>query len=100
MKNKSQVEWKTILRDQEASGQSASAYCRAQGINIKTFSNQKRKCHQQPIESGFIPVAIQGDNMPPPKKPGLILKHRNSILDFAELPASEWLAQLLLNANA
>lgn len=99
MKAKNELEWKTILRDQVASGQTASAYCREQGINIKTFSNHKRKCRQQPIENGFIPVAIQNNKSLPLKHAGLTLNHCNSVLEFAELPASDWLAQLLINAN-
>jgi hypothetical protein len=104
MKSKSQAEWKVILREQEGSGQSASVYCRAKGINVKTFSNQKRKCYQSTNASGFLPVVIQSSKSTSHQQscmtqPCLILKHRNITLDFVELPASEWLAQLLVNAS-
>ena len=46
--------WRSIFADQEASGESGKAYCRANGIAYSTFNywRGKLKRRQRPAESG------------------------------------------------
>ena len=52
--NKKIDDWRSIFADQEASGESQKAYCRAKGIAYSTFSYWRRKLknRQRPLESG------------------------------------------------
>ena len=52
--NKKIDDWRSIFADQEASGESQKAYCRAKGIAYSTFGCRRRKLkdRQKPLESG------------------------------------------------
>ena len=52
--NKKIDDWRSIFADQEASGESGRAYCRAKGITYSTFGywRGKLKNRQRPPESG------------------------------------------------
>ena len=52
--NKKIDDWRSIFAEQEASGESGKAYCRARGIAYSTFGYWRRKLknRQRPLESG------------------------------------------------
>ena len=52
--NKKIDDWRSIFAEQEASGESGRAYCRAKGIAYSTFGCRrgKLKNRQRPLESG------------------------------------------------
>ena len=86
--------WKNHIEAWQSSGLSQAAYCRQQGLNAQSFSNQlhafRSQCPTKP--QALIPVQIQH---PQPEMMTLqfVQGHR------LELPASisaQWLAELLL----
>ena len=52
--NKRIDDWRSIFAEQEASGESQNAYCRAKGIAYSTFGYWRRKLknRQKPAENG------------------------------------------------
>ena len=66
MVRRSQAQWRELIREQEASGLNAAAFCRARGICTNYFNLRRR----QQLSSGaasddtaalsaFVPVAVQ-----------------------------------------
>ena len=54
-----QAQWRTLIDEQAASGQTAMAFCAERGINNKYFSTRKKQLLTQSTESRFVTVTTK-----------------------------------------
>ena len=66
MTRRSQAQWRELFREQDGSGLSAAAFCRARGVCPKYFSLRRRQLSSGAVPediaattSAFVPVAVQ-----------------------------------------
>lgn len=91
-KYRSLDDWRAIIEQQEASGESVVAFCEQQGISPKYFWNRRRAVRGADQTDGFVAVA-------PPKRneaeAQVIVSWRDARVTLpASLPPT-WLAELL-----
>lgn len=100
MARRTPQQWKKLIDQQAASGQTATAFCAARGINNKYFSLQKNKLvaeNRKPakkIDSKFIAVSTQPLSSP------VISLHIGAVQ--LRVPADstpQWLAALIRELN-
>ena len=100
MARRTPQQWKKLIDQQAASGQTATAFCVARGINNKYFSLQKNKLvaeNRKPakkIDSKFIAVSTQPLSSP------VISLHIGAVQ--LRVPADstpQWLAALIRELN-
>jgi hypothetical protein len=100
MARRTPQQWQKLIDQQAASGQTATAFCAARGINHKYFSLQKNKLvaeNRKPakkIDSKFIAVATHALSSP------VISLHIGAVQLRvpADAPA-QWLAALIRELN-
>lgn len=51
-----QAQWRALIDEQAASGQTAMAFCAERGIDNKYFSTRKKQLAAQPAESDFVAI--------------------------------------------
>jgi hypothetical protein len=51
-----QAQWRTLIDEQSASGQTAMAFCAERGIDNKYFSTRKKQLMTQSTESRFVAI--------------------------------------------
>ncbi len=85
-----QAQWRALIEEHAASGQTARAFCAERGIDNKYFSTRKNLLAKSPAESCFVAVAA---------KP---LEHQSIQLHIGaaqlRIPASvspQWLADVI-----
>ena len=54
-----QAQWRALIDEQAASGQTAMAFCAERGIDNKYFSTRKKQLAVQSAESRFVPIAAK-----------------------------------------
>lgn len=54
-----QAQWRTLIEEQAASGQTAMAFCAERGIDNKYFSTRKKQLTVQPEESRFVAITTK-----------------------------------------
>jgi len=66
MTRRTQAQWRELFREQDTSGLSAAAFCRARGVCPKYFSLRRRQLSSGAVSdnapatpSVFVPVAVQ-----------------------------------------
>ena len=100
MARRTPQQWQKLIDQQAASGQTATAFCAARGINNKYFSLQKNKLvaeNRKPakkIDSKFIAVSTQPLSSP------VISLHIGAVQ--LRVPADstpQWLAALIRELN-
>jgi hypothetical protein len=100
MARRTPQQWQKLIDQQAASGQTATAFCAARGINNKYFSLQKNKLvaeNRKPakkIDSKFIAVSTQPLSSP------IISLHIGAVQ--LRVPADappQWLAALIREFN-
>ena len=100
MARRTPQQWKKLIDQQAASGQTATAFCAARGINNKYFSLQKNKLvaenrkPEKKIDSKFIAVSTQPLSSP------VISLHIGAVQ--LRVPADstpQWLAALIRELN-
>ena len=100
MARRTPQQWQKLIDQQAASGQTATAFCAARGINNKYFSLQKNKLvaeNRKPakkIDSKFIAVSTQPLSSP------VISLHIGAVQ--LRIPADsppQWLAALIRELN-
>ena len=100
MARRTPQQWQKLIDQQAASGQTATAFCAARGINNKYFSLQKNKLvaeNKKPakkIDSKFIAVSTQPLSSP------VISLHIGAVQ--LRVPADstpQWLAALIRELN-
>lgn len=95
MKRRSQEEWKTLIKQQEASGLSTKEFCREQGINDHYLSCVKSKLKKlSSPQSGFQTVGTLLPSQSISLRCGDIAIHLPANLDPA------WLAMLVKQLSA
>lgn len=60
MKRRTKADWQALVDAHAASGQTATAFCRAHGLNSKYFSTRRRALVEAPAKSKskFSPVSL------------------------------------------
>jgi hypothetical protein len=60
MKRRTKADWQVLVDEHAASGQTATAFCRAHGLNSKYFSTRRRALVGAPAkrQSKFSPVSL------------------------------------------
>lgn len=100
MARRTPQQWQKLIDQQAASGQTATAFCAARGINNKYFSLQKNKLvaeNRKPakkIDSKFVAVSTQSLSSP------VISLHIGAVQ--LRVPADstpQWLAALIHELN-
>lgn len=54
-----QAQWRALIDEQAASGQTAMAFCAERGIDNKYFSTRKKQLAVQSAESRFVAIAAR-----------------------------------------
>ena len=54
-----QAQWRALIEEQAASGQTAMAFCAERGIDNKYFSTRKKQLAVQSAESRFVAVTTK-----------------------------------------
>lgn len=87
MRNKS--EWQTLIKEQQKSGQTATAFCKERGVNPKYFSLKKKQLETLDGSSNFIRVVS------PTKVAGIVLSVGASTIHLPADCSTQWLADLV-----
>jgi hypothetical protein len=54
-----QEQWRALIKEQAASGQTAKAFCAERGIDNKYFSTRKKQLATQPEENRFVAITTK-----------------------------------------
>lgn len=54
-----QAQWRALIDEQAASGQTAMAFCAERGIDNKYFSTRKSQLSKPPATGGFVAVTTK-----------------------------------------
>ena len=87
---RTQAEWQALIKDQQQSGQTATAFCNERGINPKYFSLKKKQLETATPKEGFVRVTP-----PAPKLSGITLSSGSISINLPPNCPSQWLAELV-----
>lgn len=91
--HRTESEWRTIIEQQQSSGQNGLAFCRQQGLNPKSFYRwRKRIAPKVEAAESFIQVKRPSVGL---RTAGLVLIYRDCHLQLPEQTDPQWLSQLI-----
>jgi putative transposase len=86
-------EWRSLIEQQEASGESVTAFCRRHDISTKSFWHQRKALGESPVQNAMIAVE------PPVRTNGragqAMLSWRGIDLTVSLSASPAWVAQLM-----
>lgn len=89
MARRTQKQWQALIEEQQRSGETATAFCKARGINDKYFSLIKSKLKAGASGAGFRRVAT------PTPRDEIVLSCATVTLRIPPSCHPEWLATLV-----
>lgn len=89
MARRTQQQWQALIEEQQHSGETAAAFCKARGINDKYFSSMKSKLRADSKGAGFLRVAT------PAPRGEIVLSCAAVTLRLPSSCHPEWLAALV-----
>lgn len=88
------AQWKRLITTFESSGLKAVDFCKQHDVDQKYFSKKKNEIGLKPSKvNSFVKVAINNSKIDAPVL--MILKNKNSHLNFYQLPDIEYLCKLM-----
>lgn len=85
-----QEQWRALIHEQAASGQTAITFCAERGINSNYFSTRKRQLFGSPAESRFVAVSTK-----PAESQNIQLFAGAAQLRIPTGVSAQWLAELI-----
>lgn len=85
-----QAQWRTLIEEQAASGQTAMAFCAERGIDNKYFSTRKSQLSKPSAASGFVAVSTK-----PIENQHIQLCIGSSQLRIPTCVSAQWLADVI-----
>ena len=85
-------QWRSLIEQQEVSGESVTRFCQRHGLTPKTFWNRRKALRETDQGKGLVVVA------PPASSPAacqLAIRWRGVELALAGQASAAWLAQLM-----
>ena len=85
-------QWRQLIEQQQASGESVTVFCRRHGVHPKSFWNRRKVLRDAEQACQMIPVA------PPVALPSgsqLLLSWQGIELGLSGAPSARWVAQLM-----
>lgn len=93
MKKRTDIQWRTLIQQQQTSGLTAEKFCQRRGLNATYFSLRKRQLGLVTAKlSPFISLTCTEPQLP---VAALMLSINGVALQFATLPPTDWLAGLI-----
>ncbi len=89
--------WRGVIRDQETSGLSISAFCREREVSAASFFSWRRRLthrDQEDTAAKFVPLELQGPPTPTPARCEVVLPDGCRIIVPIQCDA-KWLSEIL-----
>lgn len=85
-----QAQWRVLIDEHAASGQTAMVFCAERGIDNKYFSTRKKQLATPPAESRFVAITKN-----PIETPSLQLQIGAAQLRIPASVSAQWLADVI-----
>lgn len=91
-----EIEWRALIKRQQASGQSGLVFCRQQGLNPKSFYRWRKLLGQsgEHAEQQFVQVQRQATTTVSVTDTGPVLQYRDCRVHLADWDPA-WVARLI-----